>query len=95
MPPILEVYDNSGAPIGKVRVSWWAVLWLVLITVVEVILLIWCFKLKNYSGKSYEWNTQMRRWAAHYYYCDSSHRDDAKCAQWSDHIPPPPPPPQY
>ncbi|MFL5552057.1 MAG: hypothetical protein ACJ79B_01970 [Gemmatimonadaceae bacterium] len=41
----------------------------------------------------YLWNKQMHRWAAHYYYCDSAHKDDAKCAAWSDHISVPPPPP--
>jgi hypothetical protein len=41
------------------------------------------------------WDTKMHRWAAHYYFCDSAHRDESKCAQWSDHISPPPPPPLY
>jgi len=56
---------------------------------------IWIYILQSHISNLSAWNKQMHRWAAHYYYCDSSHRDEAKCAQWSDHIPPPPPPPQY
>lgn len=77
------------------KTPWWVwvlLLWLVVLTAFG---LIYVLPLKSHVSELSAWNKQMHRWAAHYYYCDSSHRDEAKCAQWSDHIPPPPPPPQY
>jgi hypothetical protein len=76
------------------RVPLWVWVWLLLLTLAVIGAGLYIRSLVNYKRDSYVWNTQMRRWAAHYYYCDSAHRDDAKCAQWSDHIPPPPPPPK-
>ncbi|MFL5486145.1 MAG: hypothetical protein ACJ793_10940 [Gemmatimonadaceae bacterium] len=76
---------------GWVRVWLWVLSLLLAATMIAggiFIYLLWTDK-----HEMYLWNKQMHRWAAHYYYCDSAHKDDAKCAAWSDHISVPPPPP--
>jgi hypothetical protein len=81
----------------KMKVPGWVKWWLGLLTavliLVAVVSVICAYSFWTYKKDMYAWNKQMHRWAAHYYYCDSVHKDPAKCAQWSDHIPPPPPPP--
>ena len=90
-PPVIKTQDSLGKPI-YVPIPWWLLIWIGVVTLAVAVTMFWLW---HYSSSSYKWNMQMRRWAAHYYYCDSGHRDDAKCAQWSNHIPPPPPPPKY
>lgn len=83
---------STTTPPVVYKIPWWIVL---LCAGVAIWALIIAYMAKNHLSEMSAWNKQMHRWAAHYYYCDSSHRDEAKCAQWSDHIPPPPPPPMY
>ncbi|HEX6626841.1 MAG TPA: hypothetical protein VF105_02700 [Gemmatimonadaceae bacterium] len=77
------------------KVPWWLILWNVVLTGVLIWVVVVMLGLRTFAKDIGTWNQQFHRWANHYYWCDSSHRDEAKCAQWSDHIPPPPPPPMY
>ena len=77
------------------KVPLWLIVWNLVLSGVLIWVVVVMLGLKTFAHNTAEWNTKMRRWAAHYYWCDSSHRLDAQCAQFSDHIPPPPPPPAY
>ena len=81
--------------VTPVVVPGWVKIWLAILTILLLVAAYFIWSLTNYATNMSAWDKQMHRWAAHYYWCDSVHHDDAKCAQWSDHIPPPPPPPFY
>jgi hypothetical protein len=68
----------------------WAI-WLALIG--GLLLVVAVFGLERW--RSYKWEQKFWRSYAHYYYCDSAHRDDATCEALSNHVPPPDPPPKY
>ena len=86
--------SNGAATVPGWVKTWFLILGGALLLTVIALIILWV-KAVSYKNDMYAWNKQMHRWAAHYYYCDSVHKDPAKCAQWSDHIPPPPPPPVY
>jgi hypothetical protein len=69
----------------KPKAGW--LIWIVLVLLIAV--LVWD------KWQTYKWEHNFWRSYAHYYYCDSIHKDDAKCAALSNHVPPPPPPPQW
>lgn len=94
MPPAIKAKDSSGTLVST-PIPGWLVVWFWVVNVILIVMAVLVYFLWHFRAETYKWNMQMRRWAAHYYYCDSGHKDDAKCALWSDHIPPPPPPPQY
>lgn len=77
------------------KVPWWMILWNVVLSGVLIWVVVVMLNLQKFAHNTATWNTEMRRWAAHYYWCDSIHKNDAQCAAFSDHIPPPPPPPMY
>lgn len=77
------------------KVPWWLLLWNAALSVVLIVLVFVVVALRTFAKDTAAWNKEMRRWAAHYYWCDSIHKNDAQCAAFSDHIPPPPPPPAY
>ena len=77
------------------KVPPWLIFWNLVLTGVLIWVVVVMLGLRTYAKDNSAWNKEFRRWAAHYYYCDSVHRDEAKCAQFSDHISPPPPPPMY